>query len=367
MIGGGFPCQDISLSGLQRGISGGERSGLFFEIIRLIDETPSIQYVFLENVSNITKCGMKEVVDELVFSRGWSIQWTMKSAAAAGAPHMRNRWFCLGVKPGAPTPQPIQFPDNKPNTWKKETEPPRVSFKPHVKIDETYDEAWIQRCQALGNSVVPCVVRDAFIELWRTCCNVKNIFECFETYSTDIENLDYPYPERGIILNKKFVGIPLQIAQVPRQVNISITGPDGSKIGAFPTPRRGITHASAVTDRSMHDLPTVLLNSHEAIDYMKNNLPQDVSLPDKLMSIVIPSVNYIEWMMGYSKDWTRIPQPLQQEKKQLNLKQSTNKSKRNGMHVFMHENPGKDVKTIASMWRTLDPSIKAKYTAKAKS
>ena len=36
----GFPCQDISLQGVQRGISKGTRSGLFYEIIRLARTMP---------------------------------------------------------------------------------------------------------------------------------------------------------------------------------------------------------------------------------------------------------------------------------------------------------------------------------------
>ena len=34
----GFPCQDVSIAGKQKGIKRGTRSGLFFEIMRLLDE-----------------------------------------------------------------------------------------------------------------------------------------------------------------------------------------------------------------------------------------------------------------------------------------------------------------------------------------
>ena len=51
----GFPCQDISVSGKQSGLSG-QRSGLFFEIIRLIkgksaEDKP--RWILLENVKNL--------------------------------------------------------------------------------------------------------------------------------------------------------------------------------------------------------------------------------------------------------------------------------------------------------------------------
>ena len=49
---GGFPCQDISVSGRQRGLAG-ERSSLFFEIIRLLKGTKTEdrpEWLVLENV-----------------------------------------------------------------------------------------------------------------------------------------------------------------------------------------------------------------------------------------------------------------------------------------------------------------------------
>ena len=366
MIGGGFPCQDISLSGLQKGILDGDRSGLFYEILRIIDESPSIQYIFLENVANIVKCGMKEVVDELAIKRKWSLQWTMKSAGGSGAPHFRNRWFCIGVRPGAQPPQPLALDTPHQFSWKPENEPEaRVSFKPVAKHDPSYDDAWIQRCQALGNSVVPCVVREAFLELWKTACNTQKIFDCLGSYATNVETLEYPYPEKGTIFNGKFLGLPPTATS--KRTFIEITGPSGNKIGSFPTPRRGITHASMVTERSMHDLPTVLINSKEAIDYIKREIPANQEIPEKLMSIVIPNVNYIEWMMGYQKDWTRLPPTNHIQKPVKPVTTTTHhKSRRNGMHMFMHENPGKDVKTIAIMWRALEKETKAKYTALAK-
>ena len=52
---GGFPCQDISVSGRQRGLAG-KRSSLFFEIVRLLKGTPAEdrpEWLVLENVKNL--------------------------------------------------------------------------------------------------------------------------------------------------------------------------------------------------------------------------------------------------------------------------------------------------------------------------
>lgn len=92
IIYGGFPCQDLSVAGRGKGLAG-ERSGLFFEIVRLVQEIkPS--FVFLENVPAIRTRGLSEVVHALT-EIGYDCRWTCLSAADVGAPHKRERWFLL--------------------------------------------------------------------------------------------------------------------------------------------------------------------------------------------------------------------------------------------------------------------------------
>lgn len=92
IIFGGFPCQDLSVAGRGKGLAG-ERSGLFFEIVRLVQEIkPS--FVFLENVPAIRTRGLSEVVHALT-EIGYDCRWTCLSAADVGAPHKRERWFLL--------------------------------------------------------------------------------------------------------------------------------------------------------------------------------------------------------------------------------------------------------------------------------
>lgn len=92
IIFGGFPCQDISSAGLGAGLEG-KRSGLFFEIVRLVDELRP-RFTFLENVPAITTRGLGTVIAE--FTRiGYDCRWTVVSAKEIGAPHLRRRWFML--------------------------------------------------------------------------------------------------------------------------------------------------------------------------------------------------------------------------------------------------------------------------------
>lgn len=71
----GFPCQDISISGKQRGLAG-ERSSLFFEIIRLLkskntEDRP--EWLIFENVKNLFSV-----------NKGWDFATILTSLAEVG-------------------------------------------------------------------------------------------------------------------------------------------------------------------------------------------------------------------------------------------------------------------------------------------
>lgn len=88
VVTGGFPCQDLSLAGKGAGL-GGEQSGLFFELLRVVDEVRP-QYVIMENVSALLRRGMGEVLAGLA-ARGFDAEWDCLPASFVGAPHNRDR------------------------------------------------------------------------------------------------------------------------------------------------------------------------------------------------------------------------------------------------------------------------------------
>ena len=90
----GFPCQDISRAGAQAGIAEGTRSGLYREVLRIADVVRP-RYLFLENVSAILKKEWLQTVLQDLAARGYDARWTCLPASAAGAPHYRDRWWCL--------------------------------------------------------------------------------------------------------------------------------------------------------------------------------------------------------------------------------------------------------------------------------
>ena len=97
IIVGGFPCQDISVAGNGSGLDG-ERSGLVFEIFRLVGEIKPA-FVFMENVPAIRTRGGERVVKELA-ALGYDCRWDVLSAFDVGAPHKRERWFILAYAKG---------------------------------------------------------------------------------------------------------------------------------------------------------------------------------------------------------------------------------------------------------------------------
>jgi len=93
IITGGFPCQDISVAGLQKGITEETRSGLFFELMRVIRMVRP-KYVVLENVAAILNRGLDIVLRELS-EAGYDAEWSVISASSLGACHKRSRWWLV--------------------------------------------------------------------------------------------------------------------------------------------------------------------------------------------------------------------------------------------------------------------------------
>jgi len=97
VICAGFPCQSISIAGHMRGLEDEEKSGLWWQVHRLVSEFQSIgrqPILVLENVANIIRVGGPDVVGSLT-QIGYDIEWTTISAAQCGAPHLRRRWFAV--------------------------------------------------------------------------------------------------------------------------------------------------------------------------------------------------------------------------------------------------------------------------------
>ena len=88
LIAGGFPCQDISVAGKGAGLDG-ERSGLWFEHLRIVQELRPT-WVLAENVPALRTRGADTVLDGLA-AAGYSCWPLVVGARHVGAPHRRDR------------------------------------------------------------------------------------------------------------------------------------------------------------------------------------------------------------------------------------------------------------------------------------
>ena len=93
VITGGFPCQDISVAGRREGITEESRSGLFYELMRVIRMVRP-KFIVLENVAAILNNGLDIVLRELS-EAGYDAEWSIISASSLGACHLRSRWWLV--------------------------------------------------------------------------------------------------------------------------------------------------------------------------------------------------------------------------------------------------------------------------------
>ena len=163
---GGFPCQDLSVGGQRQGITPETRSGLFFELVRLI-RLVRPRYILLENVAAILNFGMDIVLRELS-EAGYDAEWSVISAEQRGACHKRERIWIIAY----PLREGLQGRRGKSKLQKDSGERQVIwRSQPHL-----LNPNWkgyisqptvcrgndglsnrVDRLRALGNSIVPAV------------------------------------------------------------------------------------------------------------------------------------------------------------------------------------------------------------------
>ena len=118
----GFPCQDISVAGKQKGFTAGKRSSLFFTVtglIRDLEEKNRPSYLLIENVKNLLSINrgldflkLQIELDEI----GYDVEWSVLDSAEV-VPQHRERVFIVGHLRGRRTQQvfPIVQDDREVN------------------------------------------------------------------------------------------------------------------------------------------------------------------------------------------------------------------------------------------------------------
>lgn len=118
----GFPCQDISQAGNQKGFTdkNGERtrSGLFFEALRIIKDLQP-KYAIAENVKALTSKKFKAEFETVLSSlndAGYNNYYDVLNAKNYGVPQNRERVFIVSIRKDVddgsfcfPAPQPLNI------------------------------------------------------------------------------------------------------------------------------------------------------------------------------------------------------------------------------------------------------------------
>lgn len=98
-----FPCQDLSIAGKRQGMhkGSGTRSGLLWEVERLLNETENLpQLLLMENVPQVHSKKNREDFEkwiQFLESKGYSNQWQNLNAKDYGVAQNRNRCFMVSI------------------------------------------------------------------------------------------------------------------------------------------------------------------------------------------------------------------------------------------------------------------------------
>ncbi len=172
VITGGFPCQDLSVAGKQRGMGEGTRSGLWSEIVRLTRELRP-DFVIVENVAALLS-GPSErrggwfgrVLGDLA-ECGYDAEWENIPASALGAPHRRERvWivaYSAEARPASATLFQRSFAEALCRSWASDTSErliavgryPTVRIPEHLCVGDGISKKLDDHQSAYGNAVVP--------------------------------------------------------------------------------------------------------------------------------------------------------------------------------------------------------------------
>ena len=166
---GGWPCQDISVAGKQKGIqrnAAGEaatRSGLVWEMVRIICLVRP-RFWFMENVAALFTRELGTVLGA-VAECGYDSEWDCVGAGTVGAPHHRARAYILAYanSNGWERQFPIQI-QRQPEfaCWENVRSIEDIGRMPNYiePLVRGAGNGVAKRLHGIGNCNPPCVIRE---------------------------------------------------------------------------------------------------------------------------------------------------------------------------------------------------------------
>ena len=152
VICGGFPCQDISYAGLGAGLDG-ERSGLFFEAIRVVRELQP-RVAVLENVAALFTRGLDRVLGTLA-AIGYNAEWHC-IPASKWLYQRRRRLFVIAYRDCTWKLQPKRLDEKFRGRIRHSVEAVDWIVSKCAPLRSAYGiSSQVDRLRGLGNAVVP--------------------------------------------------------------------------------------------------------------------------------------------------------------------------------------------------------------------
>ncbi|MCE3232478.1 MAG: (cytosine-5-)-methyltransferase [Rickettsiaceae bacterium] len=304
VIAGGFPCQDISCAGKQRGIEG-ERSGLWKEYKRLINELRP-DYAIIENVANLRSRGLATVLQDL-WEIGYDVQWHCIPASSVGAPHRRDRIWIIAyptVK-GLERCQRQSAKGYRPRSAKcckefSDTDSTRCNCYQGTSTRSDGEEGW-QECTAYSITSGNCAAGEGF-PLYETGSGKETKTEGLQNCETILADTN----------SARQVGIPGADRTLTQKSRCRGTNSQGSR-----SDDRG--NHKPCTNAEMADTNSAGLQGHGRFEETRQILSQEaVSLLRSTTGIAqwgiepnIPRLkderlnpDWVEWLMGFPEGWT---------------------------------------------------------------
>jgi DNA (cytosine-5)-methyltransferase 1 len=161
VVSGGFPCQDISVSGTGAGLDG-ERSGLWRQMARIIREVDP-RGILVENSPVLTSRGLGVVLADLA-SMGFDAEWGVFSGKAAGAPIERERIFiaCTNQKHGKARVGNFERQAAVLRSHRNKRSPIWLQTPSKCFGVEHGMDSYVDQVGAIGNGQIPAVVATAW-------------------------------------------------------------------------------------------------------------------------------------------------------------------------------------------------------------
>jgi site-specific DNA-cytosine methylase len=261
MITAGFPCTDISSANPAGQGLKGEHSGLFKQIVRIIDAYLDIHTVLLENSPRIKGKGLSYVC-QVMRKRGFQVRYTFMEVINVGGYHRRKRWYCLCVKPQSSDLPAIPSKLLTNSAWLHPYDKHVIThFRDRVERDRLRSQ-----CALLGNAIVPFCLRYAW--------------NCLITQTSE-----YAFHP------------PLKQTALQR-----LEFKDGTHTVAkdfWATPTHSVWHNySSITDRGIKVL------SNQTFYFTKSHLLHKGKSNSYTKFTASPA--FVEYLMGYPDGWTKL-------------------------------------------------------------